>query len=61
MRLSEFNKLSKKEQTKVIIRKLKSIEKAGIKLAKLGIWNIPKDVKKKLKKGEKLSIWKAKQ
>jgi len=47
----------KKIKTCPICQKaIKEIEKAGEKLDKLGIWNIPKDIKKE----EKYAVWERK-
>lgn len=60
MRLAEYIQLSKEERAKVDVESAKSLIEAGKKLDKLGIWNIPKDARKRLKKGEELIIWEKK-
>ena len=60
MRIQEFYNLNKKQQKKVVEDSIKRIEKAGRKLTKLGIWNFPKNIKKRLKKGETITVWKSK-
>lgn len=57
MRLAEFNTLNKKEKENYVKQKIKDIEKAGEELSKLGIWSIPK----KIKKGVEYSIWKTRE
>ncbi len=41
-------------------KNIREINESGKRLAKLGVFTIPKDIKKRLKRGEEVEIWTAK-
>lgn len=58
MSLQEFYALkSKKEKDEYLKKRIKRINESSKELDKLGIWSIPK----KIKKGVEYSVWKAKE
>jgi len=45
---------------KICQKEIKEIIKAGKELDKLGTWNLPKDIKKRLENREEIKIWERK-
>lgn len=59
MRLAEFEQLSPEEQERECRKELAAIRESAREMDKLGTWDFPKDFRKRLKRGEELTIWRS--